>query len=188
MILSMTEQARLFLVLVAAGMAAGLVYDFVRVLRRLVRHSLFMIQAEDLIYWLVFTVFIMMILLWENNGELRVFSVVAPVLGMIIYFGALSEFFLVPATALTLFIKKLILAVLHIFCIPLVFFGKLCAIPINLLKKRLYIFNKFIKKVLKKFIKYERMIKEFCLSGLYGFIKGNGSERVEGRSQKKEKK
>lgn len=188
MILSMTEQARLFLLLAFAGMAAGLVYDMVRVLRRFIRHSLFAIQAEDLIYWLVFTLCIMLIMLKENNGVLRFFSAVAPILGLIVYLGALSPFFLKPMTAVTLFIKRILMVILHIFYMPLAFIGNLLRIPAHKIKKSVYKFNKIIKKLLKKAQKCEKIINGYFRGKLLHLRKSNGSEKVERRGQKKKPK
>jgi len=184
----MSEQARVFLTLVLVGMGAGLVYDFIRVFRRLMRHSVFLVQAEDLIFWLIFTLGVMMVLLWESNGVLRVFSVAAPIIGMVLYFGVFSNFFMKPAVAVTLFIKRIIMVIVHIFCIPLVLIGKLCVLPAKKIKKCLYKFNKIVKKLLKKIKKYEKIGTGFLKGKLFCFSKANGSDRVERRTSKEKKK
>ena len=134
----------------ATGVCAGFVYDLVRVLRRMVPHNSLALQLEDMVYWVLFTMFAMLVLLWEDNGTFRIFSALAPVIGMILYFGFLSRFFMPPILFVARLIKKLSVVILHIFCLPLELFGKLLELPVRKIKKIIYKFNKIAKKLLKK--------------------------------------
>lgn len=187
MILSMSEQARTFFMLVVAGMAAGLVYDFIRIIRRMVRHGLILIHIEDLIYWLFLSLTVMLILLWDNNAVLRFFSVIAPIIGLVLYFCLFSSFIIKPAEILIRFVKRIFMVILHIICIPLRILRNLFLLPINKVIKCLLKFNKFIKKLLKKALKCAKINIRFSSYKLFGKVNGR-SDRLEKQSKEKGKK
>lgn len=139
--------------MLALGMCAGVVYDVIRVLRRVVPHGSIAIQLEDMIYWLLFTLCAMMVLLWEDNGTFRIFSALAPVLGLAFYFAAFSRFCVVPILFTARALKTLWMAILRIFCLPLKLFVRLIEFPLKKIKKILYKFNKIAKIHLKKTLK-----------------------------------
>ncbi len=74
-----------FAVSFVLGMILVLVYDCLRILRRLVRHGVIWISMEDLCYW-IFTAFIIFAMLYQkNDGLIRGFSIGGIVLGMFLY-------------------------------------------------------------------------------------------------------
>ena len=62
------EEAMFFGISVVVGMALFLLYDFFRILRRIVKHSILWISIEDIIYWLICTVTVFLLLYHENDG------------------------------------------------------------------------------------------------------------------------
>ena len=183
LILSMSEQARTFFILIGAGIAAGFVYDIIRILRRIARHGLILIQIEDLLYWIILSVFIMLILLWDNNGVLRFFSVIAPVIGMILYFCLISDFIIRPAEVIISIIRKLFAMILHIICLPLRLIKDIILFPV---KNCLLKINKIAKNLLKKTLKCEKIYIRFSAFKLRD--KGHSrSDRLEKQSKKEGK-
>ena len=69
----------------AWGMAMMVLYDILRLFRRLIRHNVFAVAVEDILYWLVCGVLIFRMLYLENSGAVRGFAIVAVVLGMLLY-------------------------------------------------------------------------------------------------------
>ena len=67
---------------VLLGIAMALVYDCLRVFRRVVPHAGFWISLEDLLYWAFVSFRFFGLLYSENNGSLRWFSVAGAFLGM----------------------------------------------------------------------------------------------------------
>ncbi len=67
------------------GILMMILYDILRVFRRLVRHSVAAVAAEDLLYWLVCGFCIFRMIYLENSGAIRGFAIAAVVLGMILY-------------------------------------------------------------------------------------------------------
>lgn len=73
------------------GIAITFVYDGFLVLRRLIRHSLFLISVEDLIFWIACAIGVFYMLYEENNGILRWFAVFGATLGMLAYKASISR-------------------------------------------------------------------------------------------------
>ena len=70
---------------VLLGIAMALVYDCLRVFRRVVPHAGFWISLEDLLYWAFVSFRFFGLLYSENNGSLRWFSVAGAFLGMALF-------------------------------------------------------------------------------------------------------
>lgn len=62
------SQFYLFFLAVFWGIGMCLAYDGLRILRNLIRHSLFWINAEDLLYWAVMTAVLFYLLFTYNRG------------------------------------------------------------------------------------------------------------------------
>lgn len=73
------------------GMLIMILYDFFRIFRKLIKHSVWATAFEDLLYWLVSGVCIFIMLYKENDGNLRWFVVVGIFAGMLIYNGTISR-------------------------------------------------------------------------------------------------
>ena len=68
-------------------------YDFLRIIRRLIVHNNFFVSLEDLIFWVITSVFIFSMLYKENNGIIRGFSIAAMLIGMLVYYYLFSDLF-----------------------------------------------------------------------------------------------
>ncbi|MDD6211770.1 MAG: spore cortex biosynthesis protein YabQ [Clostridiales bacterium] len=86
------EEGRLCLISLLAGMQMMAVYDLLRIFRGLVSHRFWVIQAEDLLYWLTEGLMIFTLMLYVNSGILRWYSLAAMALGMMIWNGGISAF------------------------------------------------------------------------------------------------
>lgn len=73
------------------GIIITFVYDGFLILRRLIRHSLFLISIEDLIFWIACAIGVFYMLYEENNGILRWFAVFGASLGMLAYKLSISS-------------------------------------------------------------------------------------------------
>lgn len=131
MILSMSGQAWLFFGTVAAGFAIGLVYDFFRILRRVLSHRQWLVQLEDAIYWLVVSFLMFYFMLQQNYGEIRFFSIVGAALGLVIYFCSISLVFMRVAVAVIEFLQRVFATVFRIVLAPLRFLVRILLPPVK---------------------------------------------------------
>ncbi len=71
-----------------------LAYDGLRILRNLIRHSLFWINAEDLLYWAVMTAVLFYLLFTYNRGEIRSFTIAGILTGSLFYLKTISPVYI----------------------------------------------------------------------------------------------
>lgn len=153
MILSMSNQALLFLSTFLTGFLIGFVYDWLRVLRTIFRHPNFLIHIEDAVFWIAATVFIFVFMLNKNYGEIRLFSVCGVFIGMLIYFLTLSRLFLKLSDVVIKCIKTLF----EIIMTPIRLIFKILEYPCRFLKKSAIKQYRINKKLLKRYQIYAKM-------------------------------
>ncbi|MBS4960135.1 MAG: spore cortex biosynthesis protein YabQ [Clostridiales bacterium] len=105
MILSFSEQTKLFLYAVLIGAGMGLFFDCFRILRKAFSHSSFLVQLEDGIYWAAMAVCVFRLLLDANDGQIRFFLFLGMFDGAILYFFTFSRL-LIPMADQVIFIAN----------------------------------------------------------------------------------
>ncbi|MBE6013546.1 spore cortex biosynthesis protein YabQ [Anaeropeptidivorans aminofermentans] len=156
MILSIGFQLRLFLLMIITGFVIGFVYDILRIIRRIIKHGKFIANIQDIIYWVIVTIFVFYIIFTYNNGEIRFYSILGVFLGMIFYFLLVSPLVLKIAMTVIDFLAKVIKTAVKIILFPLKVIVKILKIP----AKHILSFAKWAKNVTKKHLqKYERYAK-----------------------------
>lgn len=86
-------QEALFLgVSILLGAGLFVVYDILRIFRRLVPHGNIWIGVEDFLYWITCTMAVFVMLYQENDGMVRGFALGGVVLGMLLYYMLLSRY------------------------------------------------------------------------------------------------
>lgn len=77
---------------VCLGAGIALVYDGLRIFRRVVRHGIWLVSMEDLLYWVFVSFGIFGLLYYENSGTFRWFSVLGAAAGMLVYKALFGRF------------------------------------------------------------------------------------------------
>ena len=145
MILSIKEQADVFLYIFSAGVAAGIFYDVIRIIRKNIKHNALAVNAEDIAYWLTVTVLVFLFMLNKNNADIRFFAVIGFYLGMGLYNFLLSPMVMKVLNFLLGIIKSLIKILLQIIFTPLRLIWLVIGKPV---KKAVYKAEGYLKKVL----------------------------------------
>lgn len=140
---SILKEADILLKALATGAILILVYDFLRIIRRLVPHGTVWIAIEDILFWAGSAVAVFAMLCRENDGYLRGFSIGGVVIGMILYSVTLSP--LVVKGSVFLLEK-----ILYLLFRPLVCVFKLLKKPVRFMGKKSRKIGRFLKKQLKK--------------------------------------
>lgn len=91
MILGVGKELSIFLQAVLAGNLIYLVYTVFRIVRRIVRHNLFFISLEDLIFWISTGIYLFVKMYQTSNGSIRWYFVIGVVLGGLITHGIIFE-------------------------------------------------------------------------------------------------
>ncbi len=142
-----TIELQFFATSILWGVLILLVYDFLRILRRIIRHNVFFVTAQDLIFWALASIFIYAMIYVKNNGTIRGFSVMGIVIGMVLYHYIFSDW-------IVKLISSGILLLLRPFSLIIRFISKKIKFLFNKGKK----INKKIYEQLKKRIKSIRIL------------------------------
>ena len=85
-------EAWLLLLSLLVGCWLMLVYDLLRVLRLMIKHSSFVRGIEDFLFWIFAGVVTFMLLYELNDGGVRMYAVAGVFTGMILYDKIVSRF------------------------------------------------------------------------------------------------
>ena len=83
--LQILHQVQLFGQAVLFGCCMLLVYDLVRIFRRVAAHGVVWIAVEDMFFWVISAFVLFQFLYQEDDGKVRGFVIMAMFLGMLLY-------------------------------------------------------------------------------------------------------
>lgn len=89
------------------GIGITIVYDFLRILRRVVKHPYAVVALEDAFFWIFVSCVLFLLLYHMNNGTLRWFSVFGLLAGMVFYKKIFGDF-------LVIFMSTILKRILHL--------------------------------------------------------------------------
>lgn len=163
MILSMWGQASLFVLTVGVGFFIGFVYDVFRIIRKTFKHGNWLTQLEDIIYWLLVSFVMFYFMLNKNYGEIRLFSILGAMIGMLLYFLTISAWIIKISVAVISFIKRVLTTTLKLILFPFKIILRLLTVPMGLLNKTVIHVSAPAKNLLRKSSKYAKMKKDSVL-------------------------
>ena len=88
---SIQNEMMLFGSAVLLGAALMLLYDVIRICRRILPRGIILVSIEDVIYWIVFGVAVLILLYRENDGAVRGFIVGGIAAGLFLYYQLLGR-------------------------------------------------------------------------------------------------
>lgn len=136
------KELQFFGLAVLRGMWILLLYDLLRIFRRIVPHGVCAVALEDVLYWFGTAFLIFQLLYRENDGAVRGYALFAVALGMFFYHQTLSSW-LVTYTA------DILNRCLKFFLKP---FRAVWRKMVQVLRMVLHFYKKKLKKQLKEFI------------------------------------
>ncbi len=140
------SQTMLFFATLLIGFLIGWLYDFFRILRIAVKHADILTQIEDIIYWVIASLGMFYFMLHFNNGEIRIFTVISAMLGMLLYFVTLSPIFMKTSVFIINIVKKIIYTTVTIVLYPIKLIIKLLLIPLKYFYKKVIPAKKHLQK------------------------------------------
>lgn len=90
---AISVELQFFLISILWGVLIILAYDILRIFRRLIPHNAFVLAIEDIVFWVLASLFIFAMIYTMNNGTIRGFSVMGMGIGMTLYYFIFSELF-----------------------------------------------------------------------------------------------
>lgn len=132
------NQAYLFLVFSLTGVVIGILFDFFRILRRIIKTGNIITYIEDVLFWVLTGILILYNIWYFNNGEIRIYMFLGIIIGVLIYMSILSNLCIKVFT-------KILSKIIQILKIPF--------------KAIFQIFRRIITIIVSFFTKYVKKIK-----------------------------
>jgi len=139
-------QSTLFGMAVIWGIGIVWLYDVLRILRRIVKHTKFFVYVEDIIFWIAEAFIIYHLMYTNDNGAIRIYTMFGICIGIFLYSLLLSRFFVK-------IISKILTSIINFILKPIRFI------------KRIFesLFRRFytkLKKIIKYFVKRLKKIRK----------------------------
>ena len=144
------NQTYLFLVFSLTGILIGILFDLFRILRKSFKTPDILTYIEDVIFWILTGIIILYNIWYFNNGEIRLYIILAIIMGIIIYILTLSNIILKIFYIIINFIKKTIIQLFFTLKIPfrpiILIYNKICDIITHINKKIIKNLINFLNK------------------------------------------
>ncbi len=101
-------EAQYVAVVVTLGIFLAVVYDCIRILRRLFAHNVFWLSVEDILFWMFAAMAIFVVCFVEDAGNVRWFAIGGAALGAYMYNCTIGPVFVKTVSLLLFFPVKLI--------------------------------------------------------------------------------
>lgn len=108
MVLPVNIQIYYFLSTLVAGVTTGIFFDIYRVIRGFNNPNKFITALSDVLFWILAGIIIFIFFLYFNNGDMGYYTFLGILMGILIYFIALSNKFIKGLTVFIYFIFKFI--------------------------------------------------------------------------------
>lgn len=145
------------------GMILLILYDVLRIVRRIIKHNVILVGMQDIIYWIICSILIFHMMYQQNDGIIRGFSIMAMLIGMMLYHNLISDKFVdlvsKSINKILNFIQKLIMLLFKPFIFTFHKILRLITWIFKKLKKLLHYFINTLKKIWKS-IKINVLVKE----------------------------
>lgn len=112
-----TNQAYLFFIFTINGVLIGLLFDFFRISRKVLKTNNIMTYIEDILFWILTGMIVLYSIFVFNNGQLRLFMFLGIILGAFLYMLFISSYVIKINVKIINFLKK----ILEILIIPFKF-------------------------------------------------------------------
>ena len=151
-----TTELYLFMISILWGALVLLAYDQLRILRRVIRHNTFFVAVQDIIFWILASVFIFAMIYVRNSGTIRGFSIMGMGIGMIIYHYILSDLIVMLISRLILLLLRPFSLAVKYICKVMIFLKNKLRILKNTIYRQLKSWTKSVKISINKYGKKAR--------------------------------
>ncbi len=124
------------------GVLILMLYDLLRIFRRVVPHGIWSVAVEDVVYWVVTALLIFQLLYRENDGSVRGYVLLAVAAGMLLYHLTLSNWLVEHISGILRICTGVLLKPVRVVCRKIVQVWRVAS----------HFYKKKLKKQLKEFI------------------------------------
>lgn len=102
------HQIYVLIVFILTGMCLGLLFDFFRIQRRVLKTYDFITYIQDILFWILSGIILIFVIMKYTNGEIRIYMIFGIILGIILYLRLISKLFIKINTTIFKLILKII--------------------------------------------------------------------------------
>ena len=102
------HQIYVLTIFILTGMCIGLLFDFFRIQRKVIKTFDFITYIQDILFWILSGVILIIVIMKYTNGEIRIYMISGMVLGIIIYLRLFSKYIIKINTSVLKFVIKFI--------------------------------------------------------------------------------
>lgn len=84
------KELQFFGLAVLRGVLILVLYDVIRIIRRVMPHGICAVALEDIVYWIATSLLVFQLLYRENDGAVRGYALFAVAVGMLLYHQTIS--------------------------------------------------------------------------------------------------
>lgn len=169
--MSLCEETTIFLMFVVMGMMFSIIFDVFRAIRKMKKTKTKTIYFQDIIYFLIVGIILLFMIINYMDTELRVYLILAILLGVIIYISTVGNIILNIIVKIIQISGK----IMEFLILPILIYT-------TVFDKQIVIFKKYVIKCCKK-IKY--MINLNHIKSKFKFLKTK-EDRINGKSRKQQ--
>ncbi|MGE5474091.1 MAG: spore cortex biosynthesis protein YabQ [Ignavibacteriales bacterium] len=130
---SVSSQVIVFFCCILGGLIIGLLFDIFRLSRRIIPTSDLITYIEDIIFWVLVGVIVLVTIFQFNQGQLRGFVFLGMFLGLVFYFMLFSNLLIRLVCYLFSLLEKITRYVIKLTKKPIKIIVKMIAIPIRMI-------------------------------------------------------
>lgn len=145
-----SNQSLLFITCIEIGVIMGVFFDLIRISRKIIKHANFLVQIEDLIYWIICALVGFYMLYINNYAAIRVFVFIGILLGAVLYFSSFSIIFMKIATIVIDYVRAFVRQLIRLLLIPIRWIVKIIRVPLKYIRIKLRKVHGYKKRELRK--------------------------------------
>lgn len=138
LIVSVSNQVYVFFSCILGGLAIGLLFDIFRLSRKFIETGDVITYIEDIMFWFLVGVIVLMTVYLSNNGQIRGYVFLGILLGVIFYFLAFSTIVMKVLSGIVKTIVNIIGIMIKVTVGPLKMIMQVSYRPIK------YLYNKIV--------------------------------------------
>jgi len=101
-------QLYIFLATLYGGIVIGFMYDVYKIYRNILKPKKLVAIIQDLLFWIAISVVAISVLMYSNDGDVRIYSLIGFILGALMYNLLLSKIVVKTINKILYTIKKII--------------------------------------------------------------------------------
>lgn len=151
----------IFAIFILNGALIGILFDIFRILRKSFKTPDILTNIEDIFFILISGFIILYTIFRLNNGQIRIYMLIALILGITLYITFISKYFIKLNVNIIKFIKLILKKILNILFFPFKYIIKATLKPIS------FIFINIQKNIKNAIIKMSKMGYKIRISFKY---------------------